>query len=346
MPPSALSQLDSLPTYLGSKRSLVVPIFEALEAAGAIRGQGLTLLDPFMGGGSVSLTAKLLGYRTISNDVSIRSQVIGDALIANSDKVLSDEDLALVMDTDPGSWHRPEEKKMPMPKVSADLLRATCAAREQFEDPAKRGLLGLLMVKTALSLAMWGQLRSGAGHRVREENWDKMTAGQAASAPAFFQPRAALVKAAEAINAGVVDNGEANEMHRGDVLEFLADRQADAVYLDPPYPGTLAYEDQYAALDELLLNREIPVEKSRFSAKEGWKFLDDVYAAAEHIPIWVLSLGNETVDIDTLAEQMRERGRDVRTIELEYRHLESQASKAKNDENREFILTASKRRGT
>lgn len=342
MPSSTLSQLDALTGYLGGKRKLAPAIFAAMDRAGYGSGEGHVLLDPFMGSGAVSLVGKLMGYQVHANDVSVRSEAFGVALIENSSETLSDADLVRALEMPIDGWYMPSDKVLPWRKDVKELLVRLCVAAEQYDDHRRAALMRSLMVKVALRMALWGQVRATANASIRDEAWDKMSSGQVGAMGPFFHPHREMRTSMHTLNRGVCDNGLANSMSCMDVLAFLADQPADVVYLDPPYPGTVAYETEYLPLDELLSNHEILPENSRFSAKDGWKFLGDVYDAAEHIPVWVLSLGNETVEMDQLVEVMRERGRVVEAQEIEYSHLASQATAEKTAGNKEFILTATK----
>jgi hypothetical protein len=59
---------------------------------------------------------------------------------------------------------------------------------------------------------------------------------------------------------------------------------------------------------------------------------------SRHIPIWLLSLGNEVVGIGDLEEKMRRLGRDTRAIEIAYQHLPAVATDEKKQRNREFLV--------
>ena len=59
----------SLPAYLGGKRRLCRLIFALLASEiPTDRWPGLTLVDPFLGGGAVSLSAKAHGLSVVCND--------------------------------------------------------------------------------------------------------------------------------------------------------------------------------------------------------------------------------------------------------------------------------------
>lgn len=331
--------LDALPNFLGGKRELAPLIFRRIADAGV--APGATLADPFFGGGSISLLGKALGYRVLGNDVSPRSEAIGKALVENSHTTLADEDVAYALTKQANGWYLPPVEQLALPDEVRSMLAGIAAAAEDYDGYA-RWMMRALCVKATLRISMWGQPRMTVGHKVRERRWGDLTVGQARAIGPMVRPRKAAQQAARSLPGGVFSNGERNEMHRGDVLDFLAGpaERADVVYLDPPYPGTVSYEASYNGLDALLDNRAVDDEPSRFSAKEGWRFLREVFEACEHIPVWVLSLGNEAVDLETLKRLMEETGRTVNAEALEYSHLHAQASDAKREANEEFLLVA------
>ena len=120
------------------------------------------------------------------------------------------------------------------------------------------------------------------------------------------------------------------------VLEALPGIQADIVYLDPPYPGVMSYEREYKIIDEILEGE--PKPSSPFTARDGAAMIDKLLERAQHIPIWVLSLGNAVVTIDELEKKMVRLGRQTRAIEIKFQHLASVATEAKKEANREFIV--------
>ncbi|MBU1701030.1 MAG: DNA adenine methylase, partial [Candidatus Eisenbacteria bacterium] len=64
-----LTLWSALPPYLGGKRRLCPLIFREVDRILPRRcWSGLTFLDGFMGGGSVSLYAKAQGFRVVSVD--------------------------------------------------------------------------------------------------------------------------------------------------------------------------------------------------------------------------------------------------------------------------------------
>lgn len=331
--------LHALPVYLGGKRKLAQQIFRAIKEANPKAATSSTLLDPFAGACSISAIGKLLGYRVIANDTSLLSEAVGKALIENSSVQLERPDVELALSTDPGDRYLPPVKQLLWPDEARELITGMARAADEHEGD-KRWLLRALTTKTALTISMWGLPRMTVGSKVRDGRWDDLTTGQANALHYLTEPRAVALRAAEDLYGVVFTNGRRNEMHRSDVLDFLATHAAgaDVAYLDPPYPGVEPYEANYGGLEGVLANGEVPEEGSRFSARQGWRFLEEVFEAAAEIPLWVLSLGNEAVTLEPLVALMEKHGRQVEARAVSYTHLAALSTAAKNARNEEYLL--------
>jgi hypothetical protein len=146
------SKFQSLPSYFGGKRKLVKYIFKPIKKKDGV------FVDAFLGGGSVSLYAKAKGYKVISNDIALRSLIIGKAIISNNSVKLESEDLArLFIETK----HDGFIKKNYCPKVFttkiADFLDNAVVAARQVENETKRYLLLHLLIKFILSCRQFGK---------------------------------------------------------------------------------------------------------------------------------------------------------------------------------------------
>jgi adenine-specific DNA-methyltransferase len=139
---------------------------------------------------------------------------------------------------------------------------------------------------------------------------------------------------ARQINAGVFQ-GE-GKVFKKNILDALPEINADVVYLDPPYPGVMSYEREYKIIDKILEGRSRST--SPFTAKDGASMIDALLERAVHIPIWLLSLGNEVVRLEDLEEKMRRFGRETKALEIQHQHLEAVATEAKKKRNREFLV--------
>jgi hypothetical protein len=223
--------------------------------------------------------------------------------------------------------------------MAGAALRGSALANLRSFDEPLRSLATLLLVKWILSIQPMSMLRGTDARAASEGDLDLvssrrlrhyMESSELLSLPAWL-------RLADGVNAGVFPG--VGEVHQGDALTFLAHAVGDVAYLDPPYPGTMSYEHEYAVLDELLEGERRPV--SAFSRSQD--VLASLFAACEHIPVWLISLNNAVLSLSDLEALVRRQRRYVRSIAVPYRHLGSIASKEKNHDNQEFIVLATDR---
>lgn len=334
-----LSIWGALPPYLGGKRRLCPLIFRELDRVLPRRlWPGLTYLDGFMGGGSVSLYAKAQGFRVIATDIAERSIIVGKALIENSRVRLTYEDILRVAAESDAPAGKIERSSAPQvfTREQARLLDRILAAADETRDSSKAALLRLLAIRVALLAHPMSSVRSGTIHRVTTGEFEAITPScveRYVEGLRLGRPER-LWELAQRINIGVFQGNA--EVLKTDVVERLPELSADIAYFDPPYPGVASYEREYRVIDEILEGAAL--SKSPFSAKSGASMLDRLFQNAQHIPVWILSLGNAQVGLEELEQQMRRHGREVRTATVRYQHKSAQSSEEKRSQNREFIL--------
>ena len=325
--------LNALPPYLGGKRKLARPILKVAQQEGA--GPEATLADAFMGGGSISMTAKALGYQVIANDVGPVAVATGKALIENSRFRLSAADVVQAIEHD--AVDIPDERELSMPAASRDVL-ARIAGAEQDSEGIRKWLYRAWLARSALHMSSWGiPTRREPDLAVEEEDFDSLTPGQASRLLRMGKPLSMAVDSADALNLAVFDNGRENRMESKDALDFLSEVQADVAYLDPPYPGTLPYEQAYAGLNRLL-DGDADRRGSDWSGVDGWKLLDEAIQAADHIPLLIVSMGTGA-DPGQITDMMRAAGRDARWESVDHTHLKSLANE-KNDSDELLVIGA------
>jgi hypothetical protein len=334
-----LALWSALPPYLGGKRRLCPLIFREVDRLLPRHlWPGLTFLDGFLGGGSVSLYAKAQGFRVISTDIADRAITVGQALIENSRVRLTHEDvlrLAAPTDDPPGRIER-DYAPGTFTGPQARLLDRALIAAAATADRAKAALLRLLAVRVALLAHPMSQVRAGTIHRLSSGEYESITESclyHYVDGLRLTRPEK-LWELAQSINAGVF-SGHAT-VRQASVLDVLPEIEADVAYFDPPYPGVMSYEKEYRIIDEILEGQSRPT--SPFTARDGAAMLDTLFGRAMHIPVWLLSLGNAVVGIEELAEKMARLGRETRSIAIKYAHLPAVATAEKKEANQEFLV--------
>ncbi len=169
---------SALPPYLGGKRRLCPTIFREVDRILPRRHwSGLTFLDGFLGGGSVSLYAKAQGFRVVSTDIAARSLAIGQALIENSRVRLTREDVLRLAKDDGAAPGRVETDYSPstFTHVQARFIDRALRIADATEDTAKAALIRLLAIRIALLAHPMSQIRKGTIHRMETGEYEAIT---------------------------------------------------------------------------------------------------------------------------------------------------------------------------
>jgi hypothetical protein len=276
------------------------------------------------------LTAKALGYRVLSNDVSPAGEAVAKALIENNETTLNIPDLVAAVENE-GIDNLPDDRALAYPEVCRDLL-GRMAGAEREATGRKRWLYRAWIVKTALGLSAWGKPTMSTGRKEADEN----NPGQAARIMRTRTPLALAVRAAEKLNRGVFTNGQRNEATRSDALSWLGENagRVDVAYLDPPYPGTMAYETVYQGINELL-DPEFGNTPSDWSRHDGWELLEEALKAADSVPLVIVSMGRGA-DPRRIHDMMESSGRESAWWSVAHKHLKT--LKAANDPDGDELL--------
>jgi hypothetical protein len=141
-------QLRGLPPYFGGKRKLLPWILSHLaHTIPACEWPKLTFLDAFLGGGSVSLAAKVCGFQTIyANDWSNRSQVIGQALLCNHrQRLLPEQTLSMALAVPKQDFVQSQYSPSVFSQRHAKALDQILSKVQQTECPTQQSLWRLLL---------------------------------------------------------------------------------------------------------------------------------------------------------------------------------------------------------
>ena len=305
-----LALWSALPPYLGGKRRLCPLIFREVDRILPRRlWRGLTFLDGFLGGGSVSLYAKAQGFRVVATRHRRTSIVVGQALIENSRVRLTHEDvLRLAAPTDDSAGpDRAELRPSTFTRAQARLLDRALDRAARHRDPAKAALLRLLAIRVALLAHPMSQVRAGTIHRLSTGEYESITESclyHYVDGLRLTRPEK-LWELAQQINAGVFE---------GKATVLQAERARDA----PRDPGRRrllrsAVPRRHELREGVPGHRRDPGgavagPTSPFTARDGAAMLDTLFERATHIPVWLLSLGNAVVGIEELEAKMTRLG--------------------------------------
>lgn len=340
------TRLQGLPPYFGGKRKLLPWIFGRLfEVLPRSEWSSLTYMDAFMGGGSISLMAKACGFKKIlANDWSERSQVIGQALLVNNRQKLSQE--VIFKATSPLERSGVIEQTY-CPSVfstrHARVLDQILAQVDQSQDLTQKSLLRLLLWHCAVDSVCF-PTSLGTSNRPYAEALDGLRAWDSLNPKRYLDGSIAhlvsptwskISRIRDKINASIFGGSEV-QLSRMEATAFIAQNHGDVLYLDPPYPGTLAYEKANQVLDSILFGKDaVSQEISSFSSSP--EALHPLLEAAKHIPVWVISYGNKVLELPELIEMVKRHRANVVGFARSYQHL---AHVSKNSNNQELLVIA------
>ena len=203
---------------MGSKQGILPSIWDAVKHL-----PFNTVLDAFSGSGCVSYMFKSQGKAVIANDFLKYSYHIANALVANSSDVLSENDIAMLLEPNANRQNFIQETFQGLYFSDEDNLFLDNAVSniQQLASPSKSSL-----AITALNRACVKRRPRGVftytGNRYDDGRRDLKLSLQEQ-----------FLEAIELLNAAVFDNGQQNLALNQDV--FSLDVAPDLVYLDPPY---------------------------------------------------------------------------------------------------------------
>ena len=345
----SLSYFDALPPYPGGKRKLNPWIFNKLNTIiPQNEWTNLTFVDAFSGGGAVSLHAKLMGFgHLISNDLSDRSHLVLQGLIANSHSKLSLSTVFPLMGQREPGFVCEHFAGSVFSQRHALALDSALQFIQTIQDPTQKALLRLLLWKRVVKFVAFGtsigtsnrpfaealdgkrsfstlnpkRLRDGSLAHLLEPSWKGLERDMAVLNQSIFPATGKI------------------QIYQTDVFELLPKIQGDILYVDPPYANTLGYSKANEVLDAVLFEH-IPERRSESVFTKRVEAISEMLDLARKIPIWLLSYNDKVVDLEALAALIKavDPSRSVQTFGQTYAHLPHVAKR----QNQELLIIATK----
>lgn len=321
--------------YIGNKEKIVSWICDQLPS------DVDTVADVFSGGCSFAYEAKKRGYRVITNDILAINYQIALALIENNHETLNDDDVAMIFSGCPHagfmSQHYAEKFYFYDECQQLDLYRKNIG---KLDNQYKRALAFTLMRRAMIRkmpysrfTIPWEKVK-----QLRDEEYSYAKYGRRrAYHNESFQNH--FLKNLNDYNQAVFNNGWQHHAFNQDVFDLLPNIQADAIYLDPPYTGTMNnYFGFYGLLDSYITSSiPKPFVNHFMDKKQAFELFSRLLNSLKPFKYWLLSYNNASFpNRDELAEMLGKNGRNVKILETP--HIYKVTGKEKKQSHKEILF--------
>ena len=300
-----------------------------------------SVFDAFSGGGSVSYFSKAKGLKVISNDILKINYFISKALVENSEVKLDFEDIDLIFSGTPkeGFMFNNYSEIFFFPKEckELDLYRENI---DKLSSEYKKAL-ALILMRRAMIRKMpysrfninWEKIVELRNEKLSYEKYKRKRAYHNQSFKTHF------LENINDYNRAVFDNEKNNLSLNEDVFDAIEKFQADIIYLDPPYTGTMNnYFGFYGMLDEYIEGKKIePFVNNFIDKKTSIDLFDKLFSKLGNFKYWYLSYNNSSYPTkEILVELLGKYSDNIKIIERP--HIYKITGKENKKSNIEYLF--------
>lgn len=327
--------------FIGNKEKIVNWIFENIPM------DVKTFFDAFSGGCSVSFEAKKRGYKVISNDILKVNYVIAKSLIENKKIILDKQDIKKIFSGKllKGFMYKNYSNISFFPSecMELDLYRKNI---EKLNSPYKKALAFTLLRRAMIRKMPYSRFNIPFGKvkQLRDEDYSYKKYGRKrAYHNQTFKEH--FLENLDEYNNAIFDNREENRAYNLDIFNLIPKVNADLIYLDPPYTGTMNnYFGFYGVLDNYINSKKIkPFENNFVNKKNSLELFEKLFSSLKKYKYWILSYNNSSYPTkEELLDLIKKFSKNVKVIEKEHNYqLTGKEAKAKN---REYLFLVSNKK--
>lgn len=300
-----------------------------------------SIFDAFSGGCSLSFEAKKRGYRVISNDILKVNYNLAKALIENRDVTLNENDIEMIFQGIP--------KKGFMAKNYSNVYFFENECKEldryrenieNFECEYKKSLAYSLIRRAMIRKMPYSRFTINwekiVQLRDEEYSYQKYKRRRAYHNQSFKEHFIANLKD---YNNAIFDNSHNNQAYNEDIFNLIDKVDADLIYLDPPYSGTMNnYFRFYGLVDEYIVSKKLKPFNNNFIEKnEVIELFKKLFAKLEKYKYWLLSYNSSSYPFkEELIDMLSQYSDDVVLIEKD--HIYKITGKENKQKNSEYLF--------
>ena len=300
-----------------------------------------SVFDAFSGGSSVSYQSKVKGLKVISNDILEINYLLSKALIENNSTKLSYEDVELIFSGEPKEGFMFKEYSevyfFPNECKELDLYRENI---EKLDSEYKKAL-ALILMRRAMVRKMpysrfninWDKIVQLRDEKYSYEKYKRKRAYHNQSFKSHF------IENVSEYNRAIFDNSKENLSINDDVFNVIDSVEADIIYLDPPYTGTMNnYFGFYGMLDEYIVGKKLkPFENNFIDKKTSIELFDKLFSKLNNFKYWYLSYNNSSYPSkEQLVELLEKYSNNIKLVEKP--HVYKITGKENKKVNMEYLF--------
>jgi len=300
-----------------------------------------TVFDGFSGGVSVSFEAKKRGFKVITNDILKINYLLAKALIENKKEILTNEDIKIIFTGKPYegfmTQYYSEVLFFKDECMELDLYRKNI---DKLENEYKKALAFSLLRRAMIRKMPYSRfnLKWDKIKQLRDEEYSyKKYKRRRAYHNESFKNH--FLDNLNEYNKAVFDNGKNNIAYNKDIFEIIDEVQADLIYLDPPYTGTMNnYFAFYGVIDEYILQKKLTPFDNNFREKKSiLKLFDRLFSKLNKFKYWMLSYNNSAYpNKEQLIELLSKYSNNIKIIEKP--HSYKVTGKEKKNLHKEYLF--------
>lgn len=323
--------------YIGNKEKIVDWI------ASLIPADATSFFDAFCGGCSVSYKAKTLGLQVYANDALTINYQMARALIENRNQIIDEDDLNMIFSGKPveGFMYRNYANRFYFPDEcrDLDLIRQNI---ERLGNSYKKSLAFALMRRAMVRKMPYSRFTINWDKIVELRNEDLSYAKYGRRRAYHNQPfRFHFEDNLDEYNEAVFDNGRDNKAYNLDVFDALKVVDADVIYLDPPYAGTMNdYFGFYGALDSYVNGQiRMPFENNFMDKRNIQSLFSDLFSKLSKYRYWMLSYNSRsTPSREDMLSLLKQYADDITVFATPYAYRVTGKEKKNNDIEYLFLV--------
>lgn len=306
-----------------------------------IPSEAHTFFDAFSGGGSVSYAAKEKGLSVFANDIMLVNYYIVKSLIENTEDILTDDDLKIIFKGKPqeGFMYKNYANKYYFPEECKELdlyVKNIKLLKSPFKKALAYTILRRAMIRKmpySRFTLPWKQI---VQLRDEEYSYKKYKRKRAYHNLSFKEH---FLKELSNYNNAVFKTNSICKAYNEDIFNLIDKVDADVIYLDPPYTGTMNnYFGFYGVIDEMLKGKKLsPFEHNFIDKKTALDLFDNLFSKLQKYHYWMLSYNNSSYPTkEQLLGLISKYSKNVKV--LEHKHIYQITGKENKKKNIEYLF--------